>query len=147
MAHIQIDDTLAMEIGKAGAFTINVADMPEAARQYVFKYGLRQCLADAHSAAKSDDERKAMTWKKLDALMRGEFRVASGRTSDPILAEAKRMAKAAIEAAAKVKGVEVPKGKMVEMVTALAPKYMDRARETLGLGASLDLEALGFDAE
>lgn len=92
MVKLELNDTVTREIGKAGEFTVNLADMPEASLQYIFAYGLKQVLADAHSQAKNADEAKAMTGKKLDALMRGEFRVSSSRTSDPVMAEAKRLA-------------------------------------------------------
>jgi len=148
MAQVQIDDTVTREFGKAGSFEINLAAMPEASLAYIFAYGLKQVLTDAHSAAKTPDEAKGMTGKKLDALMRGEFRVSSGRTSDPVRAEAKRLARVAILAGLKARGMKAEAKAIAEGVDKIADRYMDEARKNVEaagkVAEGLDLTALGF---
>ena len=81
-----------------------------------------------------------MTAKKLDALMRGEFRVSSGRTSDPVLAEAKRLAKIAIEGAYRAKGVklaDIDKAALAEAIGKLVPRFMEKARAHVAEAAEL----------
>ena len=148
---LNLETTVTREIGKAGEMTINLGEMPETSLQYIFAYGLKQVLADAHSAAKTPEEARALSQKKLEALMRGEFRASSGRTSDPVLAEAKRLARAALEAALKAKGqklANVEKAAVADAVSKLVPRYMDEARAIVEkakeASAGLDLESLGL---
>jgi len=154
MAQVTITlDAIAFEreIGKAGMMEINLAKMPEASLTYIFNYGLKQVLADAHSAAKTGDEAKALSEKKLEALYEGTLRASSGRTSDPVLAEAKRLAKAAIEAGLKAKGKklkDVEVKAVADAVAKLAPQYMDKAREIVAkaqeAAGAVDLGSLGL---
>ena len=143
---LNIDDTVTREFGKAGEFTVDLAAMPEASLAYIFAYGLKQVLTDAHSAAKSASEARGMTQKKLDALMRGEFRAASGRTSDPIKAEAKRLARLALEAALKAKGQKATKEAIAKAIEALVPRYMEQAKANVeaasALAGEIDLAGL-----
>lgn len=139
---------VSREFGKAGMLDVKLEEMPTAALEYILAYGLKQVLTDAHSSAKTPDEAKALTEKKLAALMRGEVRMQSSRTSDPVLAEAKRLAKAAIEAAMKAKGIKAEAKAIADAVAKIAPNYMEEARKRVEAAAKastgLDLAALGL---
>jgi hypothetical protein len=145
---INLDGELSheREIGKAGMIAIDLAKMPAESLAYIFGYGLKQVLADAHSAAKDAETAKQLSLKKLDALYEGKIRASSGRTSDPVLAEAKRLAKAAIEAALKAKKQTAEAKAITEAVAKLAPNYMEKARENIEaakeLSSGIDLANL-----
>jgi ABC-type Zn uptake system ZnuABC Zn-binding protein ZnuA len=145
---INLPTSVSREFGKAGLIEVNLAEMPLNALEYIFAYGLKQVLTDAHSTAKTPDEAKAMTGKKLDALMRGEVRMQSSRTSDPVLAEAKRLAKVKIDAALKAKGIKAEAKAITEAVAKLAPQYMEEAKRNVdaaqAASGGIDLSALGL---
>lgn len=97
---------MEISIGKANqTIVVDFGALPKTAQDYVIKYGLTQCLNDAHSSVTAkevpnDDERAeqamALAEGKLEALLRGEVRAFGGRTGDPIKAEANRIAVLAV---------------------------------------------------
>ena len=84
-----------------------VDSWPVATQQRVYEYGLRQILADAAAPAKTDAERFAFIEKRAANLQAGLLRSITTRESDPVRAEAVRMAMATIEAALRAKGKKV----------------------------------------
>lgn len=148
MAKIELNGTVEREIGKAGILSIDFDKLPQASLDYIFAYGLKQVLADAHSSAKTLEEAKALSEKKLAALYEGTIRASSGRTSDPVLAEAKRLAKAALEKALKEAGKKATPEAMKEAVIKLMPRWMDEARANVRAAkqaaGGLDLTGLGL---
>lgn len=131
------DRTLEVSFGQ---FTADVQD-------YVIRYGLTQILNDAHSIVKStEDGASAKAWalatKKLDALKRGEVRSSATRApTDPVKAEALRMAEGAIRA------IKSSKDLTAKQVREKAMKYVDtfmeRAREAVEFRASLEIDLAG----
>lgn len=85
---------MQISIAKTHEIVVNTERFSDHVRQYIFDYGLKQVLNDAGSTGKNADEKLAMANKKLDALYAGEVRQA--RESDPVRAEARNMAKAAV---------------------------------------------------
>jgi hypothetical protein len=83
---------------------VNVEALAPNVLEYIIRYGLTQCLNDAHSSvtAKSEPDgakRGEAAWelamKKLDALKAGEVRTArvgGGRTADPVKRKARELA-------------------------------------------------------
>lgn len=105
---------MQVNIGKGLELDINASELPQAALDHVIYIGLRNILMDSHASVTREtnpndlqDAAMAMAMKKLDALMRGEVRVASSREGDPVRAEAIRMATDIIKAALKRKGTKV----------------------------------------
>lgn len=138
--NITVANIATVTCGNAGSFAVNLESMPQASLDYIFAYGLKQCLSDARSAAKSADEAKGMVQKKLDALLAGTIRVAGSRTTDPVGQEAKRLARLAIDAALKAKRIkraDLPEGKYAEAVT----KYA--AREDVLAQAKANVDSAG----
>ncbi len=140
MVKLELAATVEKEIGKAGVMTIDLAAMPDESLNYIFMYGLKQVLADAHSQAKTKDEATAMSEKKLAALYEGKFRVSSSRTSDPVLKEAKRLAGIALDGALAAKGLsrkDKTKEEITKAIEALAPRFMEKAAANVAENASL----------
>jgi hypothetical protein len=105
---------MQVNIGKGLEIDIDAAALPEAAMQHVIYIGLRNILMDSHASITKEtnpddlsDAAEAMARKKLDALMRGEVRVASSREGDPVRAEAIRMASDIIKSALRKKGTKI----------------------------------------
>lgn len=99
---------MKVEIGKGLALDVATETLREHAPvwEHVVYIGLRNILMDAHASAKVTDYASpekyraaslAMSQKKLDAMLRGEFRAAhtGPRAShvDPVAAEALRLAR------------------------------------------------------
>lgn len=67
---------------------IDFKTLPEATKQYVIQYGLKQCLNDAHSAFKDVAEAKGQVEAKLEALQNGSVTLrATAERVDPIVKE------------------------------------------------------------
>lgn len=81
---------------------IDFAALPEASRDFIVAYGLKQLLNDAHVSEKEVDAKRALIDKKLAKLRDGTLGIREAReATDPVYAEAIRMAKAAYKAAKK----------------------------------------------
>lgn len=89
---IQVQDSQSVNLKKIGkALEVDVANMPEVSLQHVFNYGLRQLLNDAMASAGDDAAKaEAQAKERLANLMSGTLRAS--RESDPVAAEAKRLA-------------------------------------------------------
>lgn len=92
-----------VNVGKSINVEIDFAALPQTAIDHILYIGARNILMDSHASITADeypdaDARQeaasAMVQKKLDALMRGEVRVQSTRTSDPYQTELNRLAMA-----------------------------------------------------
>jgi hypothetical protein len=96
---------MQINIGKADRpVDVNVEALAPNVLEYIIRYGLTQCLNDAHSSvtAKSEPDGAKRgeahgNWptRKLDALKAGEVRTArvgGGRTADPVKRKAREMA-------------------------------------------------------
>lgn len=87
---------------------VNWDDIPNASRDFVINYGLKQLFNDSIVSGKTDGERNGLLGKKLSKLMDGTLSVREGgtRESDPIAKELTRLA--TLKTAAKFKGVKKP---------------------------------------
>lgn len=94
-----------INLGSAGELAINVDDLPEVAREYIFAYGLKQILNDAHASVTKvthPDEAKRNAAKveaaqaRWDRLVSGEIR-ASRASGDPIEREMRNLAERAVK--------------------------------------------------
>lgn len=151
---------MQVNIGKGLELEINPAELPQAALDHVIYIGLRNILMDSHASITKEtnpddlqDAAEAMARKKLDALMRGEVRVASSREGDPVRAEALRMASDIIKTALRKKGTKVsdvePKAireaatKLLERDASLLAKAKARVEEQRA-AANVDLGDIGL---
>lgn len=154
---------MLVNVGKSIEVEVAIGALPEAAMQHVIYIGLRNILMDSHASVTADEypdetERKAvadaMVTKKLEALMRGEVRVASSREGDPVRAEALRSATAVIVAALKKAGkikkvadvdAKLLREKASELIVT-KPEFMEKARETVEArkAATVDLADIGL---
>lgn len=120
---------MQISIAKTHEIIVNTERFSDHVRQYIFDYGLKQVLNDAGSAGKNADEKLAMANKKLDALYAGEVRQA--RESDPVRAEARKMARAVIDRELKKVKKEwddFDPAHMAKLLNERAAKFMDAAK-------------------
>lgn len=64
--------------------------LPEASRNHVIAYGLKQLLNDAMVSGETDAEREGLAMKRLDGLKSGNLRAA--REANPLETEVRRLA-------------------------------------------------------
>jgi hypothetical protein len=104
MAKWQPNETYAVRVGGKDGETLTVAtaDMKDDVLSHVFEYGLRQILNDAGAAAKKPDEKVTLAQKRLQNLIDGNLRAA--RESDPVRAEARKIATQTVDAKIKAAG-------------------------------------------
>ncbi len=110
-------EPLIIALGSAGKVGVPVERFSEQVRDYIFEYGLKQMLNDAHASVTAkthpkDSERAAakvaMAQKKLDSLLAGQVAQArAGAERDPVGAEVRRMAEAEVKQAIKLNGKKV----------------------------------------
>lgn len=88
-----------VKIGKGLEIAVDVDALPEAALNHIIYMGLRNILMDSHASVTKDtnptdyaEVALAMAEKKLASLMAGEVRTVGSRESDPVKAEALRIA-------------------------------------------------------
>lgn len=103
---INLQDEMSVNLKKIGqTLTVDPSAFPGNSREHIFAYGLRQLLNDSMSSHKAEDlvtdKAKAAARKDADErlanLLAGTLRAS--RESDPIAAEARRMAGEIIDAA------------------------------------------------
>lgn len=142
-----------VNVGKGIELEIDATALPQAAMDHVVMIGLRNVLMDSHASITADEypdpaEReaaaRAMVDKKLAALMSGEVRVASGRTSsaDPVRAEAMNMAlvilKGKIRAAGKKVGDYEAKAIREAAAKLITPELLAKAAERVAETKAID---------
>jgi hypothetical protein len=87
--------------------TVAIADWPLASIEKIFAYGFQQLLNDAAAPAKDESEIMPLVQKRIDNLANGVLRASPNRESDPVKAEAIRIATGMVEKALKAKGLKV----------------------------------------
>lgn len=136
-----------VNIGKNIVLAVDVIALPAAALDHIIYIGLRNVLMDSHASitretnpADFEAAARAMAEKKLAALMSGEVRAVGTRSreSDPVRAEAMRIAMDRAKARAKAAGKKLdPKALRAEAIRlvgenpafmSLAQKHIDEAR-------------------
>lgn len=107
-----------VNIGKGIELDVDFSAMPKNALEHLLYIGARNVLMDAHAGVNakaqpelSDEDivaqSRAISEKKLAALMSGEVRVQSTREGDPVRAEAIAMAVAIVKGKIKAAGKKV----------------------------------------
>ena len=152
-----------VNIGKGIELAVDFANMPQNALDHLLYIGARNGLMDAHAGvnAKAHPEldtpdiiaqSKAISEKKLAALMSGEVRVQSTREGDPVRAEAISMAVAIVKGKIKAAGKKVAdyevsaiRGAALKLVTSeLMAKAAARVAEVKATDTGSDLAELGL---
>lgn len=109
--------------------------------------GLRNRLMDSHASVTTDEEdyvekSQAAAEKVLAALYAGEVRTVGTREGDPVRAEAKRLAvaavKAAIRKAGKVKLADVDAKAINAKASEIMDRFMDQARKNVEDAKAID---------
>jgi hypothetical protein len=88
-----------IRVAKAGkSYEFDWETLPEATRDHVIMYGLRQILNDSTASAPSgeSEEGKGLADKRYDALLSGMLRASGTREGDPVKSRAKALALAAV---------------------------------------------------
>lgn len=112
---------------KLGTFAIELPDfndLPEATRNFIVAYGLKQYLADGMAGAADRDDAQAGIDERKRKLIEADFQRTRGEgTAKPDSLEARtlKLVKAAIREAMKAKSVKATK----EMVDAAAQKLLE----------------------
>ena len=132
--------TLSIPLGRAGKYgtlSVAVTEFSPAVNNYLYTYGLRQCLNDAMADKKDEDGNElpadqiiAKARKRLDNLYAGELRAQreASEPADPVEAEAWKMAKAAMTDAYKTIGAwaQVEKGTKDRFAAVVAMRRAER---------------------
>lgn len=126
--------TLTIALGSAGSVDVQPDKFTDQVRDYIFEYGLKQMLNDAHASitakthpkeAERASAKVAMAEKKLASLLAGQ--VAQARASaerDPVGAEVRRMAEAEVKQAIKLNGKKV--GDYAKIMPQLVDKMIEK---------------------
>jgi hypothetical protein len=128
-------------------YTVDPAQLPDHVRDHVWAYGLRQILNDAAASAKNADEAKGMADKRFANLLAGTLRASSGRESDPVKAEALRLATAKVHTALRAKGhkiADVKPAQIRELALGLIAKdesYMTTAKANVEAAKAITVDA------
>lgn len=147
---------MQIEITSRGVtVTVDTGEMPEAAIEYATRYGFIQCVADAASGAEKiaketgvpvADVTRELMERKVDALLRGDIRVGSARTGDPVKAEAVRIATEKVKTAVRAKGHKVSeynskwyREKALEFI-AKRPEITEQARKNVEANKALEAD-------
>lgn len=147
---------MQIEITSRGVtVTVDTDKMPEAAIAYATRYGFIQCIADAASGAEKTatetgvpvaDVTRELMQRKIDALLRGDIRVGSARTADPVKAEAIRIATEKVKTAVRAKGHKVSefdakwyRGKALELI-AKRPDITEQAKKNVEANRALEAD-------
>lgn len=133
MPTINLTDTANVVLGRNGKYgnmPVNLARFSDTVHTHIYDYGLRQILNDA-MASKTDEEGNALSpeaivakaQKRLDNLYEGKFRATregGERTpTDPIEAEAYKLAKEELAEIFKPAMAQAPKGTKQRLLWAI----------------------------
>lgn len=141
-----------VNIGKTITMSVDTDKLPKAAMDHVIYIGLRNILMDAHASATKDEHgdeyvtiARAMSEKKLAALMAGEVRVSGSREGDPVRAEALRLATDAIKALIRKSGKKLSdydakdiRAKAITIIDT-KPEFMAKAKALVDERKSMDI--------
>lgn len=152
--------TVQVRVNKANeSWTFNPGHIDEdaAARviQYVWEYGVRQILNDAAASAKTEGEAFGLVQKRFENLLSGTIRASGGRESDPVRAEAIRIASDKVKSALKKAGYKLAdidakliRARALELISK-DPAITQLAKENVEAKAALSVDVSdileGFD--
>lgn len=137
--------TRTIPLGRAavyGTLDVDCSRFNDTVHEYVYSYGLRQILNDAMADKKDDDGKpladdaiRAKALKRLDNMYAGELRQRreSAEPTDPVEAEAWKLAKAAMTTVYKEIGAwaAVPKGTKDRFAAVIANRRAVRGLDPL----------------
>jgi len=156
---------MLVNIGRGLEMEVGFDALPQAVKDHVVYIGLRNVLMDAHAgAAKLAGEgasaeavretARAMADKKLASMVAGIVRTAKeggSRETDPVMAEAKKMAEGALRAKIKAAGkkwTDYAKDSLAAAIAKLAAteEIMAKAQEAVAAhkGLEIDMDDLGL---
>jgi hypothetical protein len=141
-----VNPMLILTIGKGITLSIDETKIPAEVAAHCMVRGLQDILTDTHAGIKVGSDNfvelsRAAAEKKLAALMAGELRVASTRTSDPVAREAKAIAAAYL----KTKGVKTDADNYKELLAKVAAtpsvvaKAQQRVQEVAELSTDIEI--------
>lgn len=122
--------------------------LPQASKDFVVHYGLKQLLADSHVSGKSADEKEGLLNKKLDKLLEGTLAIRDGgtRTGDPVARELTKLATAKVDAhITKKLGKKVKDVSKTDYATLMAkaralPALQEQAKANVEAAAEIEVE-------
>jgi hypothetical protein len=154
-----IDDTIDVNAGKDIKLDVDMVRLAPLSdvHNYIYRYGLKQILADSHSAMTKEKEpvnyktlSRPIAMKKLDALYAGDVSAMGERSRfEPVEREARRMATIDLARELKSKGKKLIKSTdMAALVNDNWRSYEQQAADFLKSVAKdkpvLNLKALGL---
>lgn len=131
-------ETATVKIGNAGEIAVQMARFNEEVLAHVFNYGLKQILNDTRSAEKDSDKAMALVEKKLQALYEGKVRAAGERETDPVRAEARKIATGKLDAL--LRGRKIKKEDLAEGL------YAAKVKELMGKTEIMELAKANVEA-
>lgn len=129
--------TIAIQLGKAGSVEVDASRFTPEVRDYVFQYGLKQMLNDAHAsvtALTNPDETEraaakvAMAEKKLTSLYAGNVAQAreGGKALDPMAKAMNEIAETHLRKAVKAQGMKLSDDRVKSQWKALVAKLIEK---------------------
>lgn len=157
---VNLDDTTrTISLGKGGEIAVDVARLAasEAVVNYIFNYGLKQMLNDAHAsvtakvepnADKRKESKLALSLKKLDSLYAGEVAQARATSAGDKLTREMRLVATEI-VKDKLRAIGKPWGKLSKDVQkSVVDKYIETYGADVRVAAQARLDSVkGGDAE
>lgn len=141
-----------VNIGKGITLEVDSDALPPNVLEHVIRIGLRNILMDSHASITEESNprdrvevSRAMSLKKLEAMLNGDLRVAGTRESDPVRAEAMRLVLDVMKTAWRKSGRKIgdlnigdAKAKATTLIAeqpkwlVMAQKRIDEARAEVG---------------
>lgn len=142
---------LKTKTGATMTADIDLAALPPVSMERIVRLGITNILRDSYAGDKDDAARRASFDKALAAMLSGTA-VERTRTTDPVAAKVKELAKDTVKAALRAKGAKVDADKFKELVTAYIAKNGDALRakaeaaiaEAAKQADGIDLDDLGL---
>ncbi len=133
---ITVPDTIVVSKRDGAECKADITAWPENSLAAAFVNGVSQLIRDASSAAKNAKESAELMAKKHDALVAGEVRVHSARTTDEIGKFARTLAEAALRKSVEAEGQKWASFKPADRKTKLDemlsdPKWRVKAEAAL----------------
>jgi hypothetical protein len=143
---------MQVNIGKGIELTVPAfADLSQEVRDHIAYIGWRNILMDSHAGVTADKAdggdvqamSRAVAEKKLAALVAGELRTTSARETDPVRAEAIKLAVGAIERKIRAAGKKVSdydRKDIREKALSILDKFMAQARKNVEAAKAIEVD-------
>ena len=123
----KFDTAISFKRSHVKTFEVEFGSMTDSVKHFIVAYGLKQILNDAGSAAETEEEKVQLATNKLKQLYDGIVPTQGGG-GDPILTEARKLARAEVENAIKSKGLKIADLDKAK-VQALIQGHLDKHKE------------------